>query len=80
MKDYISHWVLGAICTVVWFWGDKAGIPSQAQLLAASIVPGLLAHALGYASGVSNGVVQAQALQTSAPLIPAAQTQQGASQ
>ena len=84
MKDYISHWVLGVICTVVWFWGDKAGIPSQAQLLAASIVPGLLAHALGYASGVSNGVVQAQAqaqtqtLQTAASPVPAAQ--QGASQ
>lgn len=50
MKDYATHWILGLICTLVWFWGDRVGIPKDAQTLAASVVPGLLAHALGKSS------------------------------
>ncbi len=57
MTDYLTHWILGVICALVWFWGDKAGIPPAAQQLAASIVPGLVAHAMGYSSGVAQGTV-----------------------
>lgn len=51
MRGYLTHWALGLICTAVWFWGDKVGIPKDAQILAASVVPGLLAHAVGLAQG-----------------------------
>lgn len=49
-KEFLTHWVLGIACALVWFWGDKVGIPKDAQILAASTVPGLLAHALGKGS------------------------------
>ena len=53
-KDYIAHWIIGIICTLVWFWGDLVNIPAAAITLAASIVPGLLGHALGYSGAQSN--------------------------
>ena len=46
-KEYITHWILGTVCALIWFWGDRAKIPKDAQLLAASVVPGLLGNALG---------------------------------
>lgn len=49
-KEYLTHWILGVICTLVWFWGDRAGIPPAAVTLASVTVPGLLAHALGASS------------------------------
>ncbi len=42
----ITHWIIGILCTIIWFWGDRVGVPSTAVQLAASIVPGLLGHAL----------------------------------
>lgn len=53
-RDYLAHWVIGIICTLVWFWGDLVNIPAAAITLAASIVPGLLGHALGYSGAQSN--------------------------
>ncbi len=50
-RDYIAHWIIGIICTLIWFWGSLVGIPQAAVTLAASIVPGLLGHALGYSGG-----------------------------
>lgn len=47
-KDYATHWVIGLLATVVWFWGDKAGVPPTAITLAASLVPAAIAHALAY--------------------------------
>jgi hypothetical protein len=47
-KDYTVHWLLGILCSIIWFWGDRAGIPVAAVTLAASVVPGILAHALAY--------------------------------
>ncbi len=47
-KAYIGHWVIGVLCAVIWFWGDKLGIPTAAITLCSSIVPGLLGHALAY--------------------------------
>ena len=47
-KQYIGHWVIGALCVVIWFWGDYLKIPAAAVQLSASIVPGLLGHALAY--------------------------------
>ena len=47
-RDYATHWTLGIICAVIWFWGDQAHIPKEAIALAASVVPGILAHALAY--------------------------------
>lgn len=46
-QEFWTHWVIGITAAAVWFWGDKAGIPPQAQALAAVIVPSLIAHALG---------------------------------
>ena len=46
MSEYETHWFIGLTCAAVWFWGAKVGIPVDAQHLAASIVPGVLAHAL----------------------------------
>ena len=50
-KEYVTHWILGTVCALIWFWGDRAGIPKDAQLLAASVVPGLLGNALGISKG-----------------------------
>ena len=47
-KGYVGHWVIGVLCAVIWFWGDKMGIPTAAITLCSSIVPGLLGHALAY--------------------------------
>lgn len=47
-KGYVGHWVIGVLCAVIWFWGDKMGIPDAAITLCSSIVPGLLGHALAY--------------------------------
>jgi hypothetical protein len=42
----ITLWVIGLLCTLVWFWGAKADIPASAIGLAGWLVPGLLAYAL----------------------------------
>ncbi len=47
-RDYVVHWIIGLLATATWFWGEKAGIPAGGIQLAASIVPGILAHALNY--------------------------------
>lgn len=47
MYQYLTHWIIGICATLTWFWGDKVGVPPSAINLAAWIVPGLLAHALG---------------------------------
>lgn len=47
-RDYLAHWVIGIISALVWFWGDRAGIPAAAVSLAATIVPALLGHAIAY--------------------------------
>ena len=47
-RDYLGHWVIGILCAIIWFWGDKAGIPPAAVTLAATIVPALLGHALAF--------------------------------
>lgn len=47
-KDYVTHWVLGVLCSVIWFWGDRAGLPAAAVQLAATIVPVLLGHAVAF--------------------------------
>jgi hypothetical protein len=62
-KDYLVHWLLGVLCSAIWFWGDRMGIPSAAVTLASSVVPGILAHALAY---VPDAVVP------DAPVLPAA--------
>ena len=48
--EFYTHWIIGLLSAVVWFWGDKLGIPANAQALAASVVPALVLHALGRAS------------------------------
>ncbi len=45
--DLVARWFIGLAATAVWFWGDRAGIPQSAIMLASSIVPGLIGHALG---------------------------------
>ena len=47
-RDYLTHWVVGMICTTVWFWGRSWGLPPDAITLAAATVPGLVGHALAY--------------------------------
>ena len=47
-KNYTTHWIIGTICFVIWAWGDYLKIPAAAVQLCASIVPGLLGHALAY--------------------------------
>jgi len=51
--EFYTHWIIGLLSAVVWFWGDKLGIPANAQALAASVVPALVLHALGRASAGS---------------------------
>ncbi len=46
-QSLVTHSLIGICATLTWFWGDKVGIPPSAINLAAWIVPGLLAHALG---------------------------------
>jgi hypothetical protein len=69
-KDYITHWIVGIICALVWFWGAQVGIPASAISLAAWIVPGLLAHAVGTSS--VNGSKAPDPAPTDTPAPPAA--------
>ena len=46
MNATITRWVIGITCTAIWFWGNRASIPDAAITLSASIVPGLIGHAL----------------------------------
>jgi hypothetical protein len=48
--DYYAHWIIGLLCTVVWFWGARAGLPPEAISLCATVVPGLIGHAVAYQS------------------------------
>lgn len=64
-KEYVTHWILGVTCAVIWFWGDRLSIPKDAQVLAASIVPGLLGSALSIQKGQLPSLPSAPA---SAPL------------
>ena len=52
-KEYLTHWIIGLVATVVWFWGDRAGIPPAAISLAATIVPTTVVHAMATASAKS---------------------------
>lgn len=63
-RDYITHWVLGFLATIVWFWGDKIGIPGGAIQLASTIVPGLVGHALSYNPDPNASAPQAGATST----------------
>jgi hypothetical protein len=47
-KDYLNHWLIGLVATVVWLWGDRIGIPQAAVTYAATIVPTVVGHALAY--------------------------------
>jgi hypothetical protein len=53
-QNLITHWILGVFATLTWFWGDKVGVPPSAINLAAWIVPGLLAHALGQSANTTS--------------------------
>ena len=44
--QFLTHWLFGILSTAIWFWGAKVGIPAAGIDLAASIVPGLLGHAV----------------------------------
>ena len=65
-QEYITHWIIGIICALVWFWGAQVGIPASAISLAAWIVPGLLAHAVGTSSMIP-GVISDSVQKTVAP-------------
>lgn len=66
-RAYLVHWVVGVVAAVVWFWGDRMGIPAAAVTLASTLVPTIIGHALGYTPGTP---VQEQ--------VPTAPTQGGA--
>ena len=55
-KDYYVHWLLGFLLAIIWFWGDKIGIPPAAIQLASVTVPVLLGHALGKSQGITDSV------------------------
>ena len=59
INDYLVHWILGIVLTVVWFFGDKLGIPADAITLAKATVPGLLGHALAFTPGAASPNVSA---------------------
>jgi hypothetical protein len=58
-RDYWVHWILGIVCGIVWAYGDKAGLPPAMVQLAASVVPGVLAHALNYTPDAASPNVSA---------------------
>ena len=67
-QNLITHWIIGVFATLTWFWGDKVGVPPSAINLAAWIVPGLLAHALGQSAFKGNSLpVSTKDQTTSAP-------------
>ena len=66
-KDYLVHWVIGLLCAVIWFWGDKAGIPKEAVSLASTVVPALLGHAVAFTPDASP-LVQAAAPDAAIPV------------
>ena len=73
-RDYIGHWIIGITCALVWFWGAKVDIPPSAINLAAWIVPGLLAHAIGRTSITTDQAPVAKSAPTAVPAIPPAPT------
>ena len=59
-KQYITHWIIGTVCFVIWAWGSYLRIPPEAVQLAASIVPGLLGHALAYSPESNETIKEVQ--------------------
>lgn len=51
--QYLSHWVIGIVAVLVWFWGEKVGIPPDAMPMAKMVVTGLMGHALGTLTPIS---------------------------
>lgn len=48
--DYLTHYITAILCLCVAFWGDKLGIPATDVSIAATLVPGIIGHALGMAA------------------------------
>ena len=48
MKEYITHWVIGIVCTAVYLFGAKFALPAEAIQLAGATIPGLMGHALAF--------------------------------
>ena len=70
-KDYLVHWLLGLLCSVIWFWGDRVGIPAAAVTLASSVVPGILAHALAYSAPSTTTPADPVVADSTTPSLPA---------
>lgn len=47
-KGYSVHWLLGAACVIVAFWGNYLAIPSQYVTGAGAMLPAILAHAMAF--------------------------------
>ena len=56
-RDYVTHWIIGILCALIWFWGDRVGIPPGAIALAASVVPAALADAMRKSSNATQPAV-----------------------
>lgn len=69
-KTYWTHWVLGLAGAVIWFWGDKLGIPADAVKYAAVVVPAIVGHALAYSPGEAVASPNAPAPTAGAPSQP----------
>jgi len=69
-RDYITHWIIGVLCALIWFWGDRVGIPPGAIALAASVVPAALADAMRKSSDeVVNTIPDAVTLTQEVPKV-----------
>lgn len=56
-REYVTHWIIGILCALIWFWGDRLGIPPGAIALAASVVPAALADAMRKSSNDTQNTV-----------------------
>ena len=52
-RSFITLWIIGVGSVIVWFWGDRIGIPKDAQILASQLGGGLIGYAIRKDTGQS---------------------------
>ena len=50
-RSFVTLWIIGVCSVIVWFWGDRLGIPTSALGLAQTLAVGLIGYAVNAAKG-----------------------------
>jgi len=52
MKEFYTHWIIGIICAIVWCFGDRLNIPTEAIAFAQGNLGIIIGHAIATAQQV----------------------------